>query len=69
MDNDANEKEVFLASKGFKFHSTEEVWRSSAGELSRNFVDDNSLTEIKRQLSKAEKTAEFRKEPFKLYNH
>ena len=48
MDSVANEKEVFLASKGFTYHSKEEVWRSSAGELSREFVDDNSLTEIKK---------------------
>lgn len=68
MDDETKEKATFLESKGFKFLSGREVWISKAGELSREFVDDNSLTEIKRKLSKAEKASEFKKEPFKLYN-
>jgi hypothetical protein len=66
MDDKTKKKTDFLESWGFKFH--EEVWISEAGELSHEFVDDHSLTEIRSKLTKAMKASELRKEPFKLYN-
>jgi hypothetical protein len=68
MDDEIKKKEAFLESKGFKYLSSREVWISKAGEISREFVEDRSLEELERKLSKAEKTAEFTKKPFKLYN-
>lgn len=68
MNNEVKEKKAFLENKGFKYQSSKEVWISKAGEISREFVEDNSLEELKRKLLRAEKASEFRKMPFKLYN-
>lgn len=68
MDDEIKKKEAFLESKGFKYLSSREVWISKAGEISREFVEDHSLEELERKLSKAEKESEFTNMPFKLYN-
>lgn len=68
MDNEVKEKVTYLESKGFKYQSSREVWISKAGEISREFVEDHTLEELKRKLSRVEKASEFRKMPFKLYN-
>lgn len=68
MDDEIKKKGAFLETKGFKYLSGREVWISKTGEISREFVEDHSLKELENELSKAEKTSEFRRKPFKLYN-
>lgn len=68
MDDETKKKETFLKSEGFKFLSSREVWISKSGEISREFVEDHSLEELERKLSKAKKASESTKKLFKLYN-
>lgn len=66
--NDENKKEAFLKSKGFKFISSREVWESKTGEISREFVEDHSFTELKRKVIKALHETKKSNTLFRLYS-